>query len=157
MKKYTIFAILIVLLIVSFENCKKSTPSPLPSYTMSATLTKSATPSLFSASGVYYVTAVDSGGECIISGSQTSGTSVVSNFTMAILNYTGAGTYVFDSNFVVGYYETIDSAFKQTAFVSGTLTIKNVSGENIYGSFSGTLRDSTTVTNGKFVALGNGF
>ena len=141
-KLLTLSAIACVAMFALFS-CSKSGTSSLPlsssSYTMSATITKSPAVTLFSASSPMYVTALNNNHVCNISGSDTSGGSVISNFTTK------------------ADYESSGTAFSQTSFANCTIIITNISGENIFGTFYGTLTDGSVVTNGKFTALGNGF
>ena len=124
---------------------------------MSATITKSTAITLFSAAGSQYITATQNNYECTIIANDTTGDSVVSNFTFKISNFNGTGQYYIDSASTTNaYYETTGTAIKQTAFSIGTVNIL-VSGENVSGTFNGTLTDGSVVTNGKFSALGQGF
>ena len=151
------FCLVVLCVSLTFVRCSKSTTTTLPSYNMSATLEKSQTYSWFSAAGVGYVTALQTKQACVISGTQMSGSSPSAKFTITISNYTGIGGYDIDGTANVGDYETINSAFTQTEFISGSLSIISVSGENVYGMFNGVLGDGTVVSSGKFTALGTGF
>ncbi len=128
------------------------------SYYMSASITKAGSNTKFSAQTSFYVTAVKSGDDCVISGSDTSGKVVVANFTFTIHKFTGTKTYVFDSAATShGDYETNGIAYTQTAFSHCQISISNISGKNISGTFNGTLTDGSVVSDGKFTALGKGF
>ncbi len=158
------FFVAIMLVIVGVSGCCKRqnlaaaamlSPS---SYVMSATLTKSGDVTSFSAISDQYVTAVKSDSTCVITGNDTSGTIVVSNFTFKIVGFYGVGSYYIDSaSLNHGDYETNGLIYTQTSFAQGTITINGVVGKNIYGVFQGTLANGSVVANGKFTALGKGF
>ena len=146
MRIITLFVAITLMIVVAPGCCKKHnldaaailSPS---SYMMAATITKSEGVTNFSAISSQYVTAVKSDSTCVITGNDTSGTSVVSNFTFKIVGFDGVGNYYVDS-------ATLNHADYET---------NGVIGENIYGTFEGTLTDGSVVANGKFIALGKGF
>lgn len=161
MRKRPILSLLYVAMFALFS-CSKSNSSslvlPPSSYNMAATVTKSSTAILFSATGPAYITAVKTKDICTITASDTSGGAVVSNFTFIIVNCRGIGTYTFDSSSdTKADYETTGVANTQTAFAYGTIAITAISGENISGTFSGTLTDGSVIAGGKFTAWGKGF
>ena len=163
MRIITLFVAITLMIVVAPGCCKKHnldaaailSPS---SYMMAATITKSEGVTNFSAISSQYVTAVKSDSTCVITGNDTSGTSVVSNFTFKIVGFDGVGNYYVDSATLNhADYETNGIIYTQTSFAQGTITINGVIGENIYGTFEGTLTDGSVVANGKFIALGKGF
>jgi len=150
---------IVISLIIGCSKNDKSSPSSSASssssnFEMSATIMKQADSSLFSAAGPSLVIAIDSNYECKIIASDTLADTVVSKFTLTILDYSGVGTYSFDSSIYYRYavYETMNP-YTQTAFAQCTVKISTVTAENISGTFSGTLTDGTIVTNGSFNAV----
>ena len=163
MKPNQALSIVLCTFLIALSGCCKSGSSPSvilspTSYTMSATITKPGGSSPFSALGPSYVSATETKTNCIISASDTSGMAVISNFTFTIAPFHGAGTYVFDSTSVTkADYETSGIIYTQTSFAYGTIVLTQIAGENISGTFFGTLTDGSVITGGKFTALGRGF
>ena len=157
MKKHLTLSGMVCIAMALLIGCSKSNSSlPAAAYSTSATITKSST-TTFSAIGPVYVTATLQGGKCIISSTDTAGGVAIANFTFAISYYAGVNSYPININGNSGYYEFLGPALSQTTFVSGGITITKVSGSDLYGTFSGVLSDGSVITNGSFVASGNGF
>ena len=161
MRKYPILFALLYIAMCVLSGCSKSDSSavlPPSSYTMSATITTSATATPFSATGPVYVTAVRTGSICTITATDTSRGSVVSDLKFIIVDYNGVGTYIFDSTSrTKADYETTGISNTHTAVAYGTIVITTISGANISGTFSGGLTDGAVIAGGKFTAWGTGF
>ncbi|MES2702176.1 MAG: hypothetical protein V4649_06030 [Bacteroidota bacterium] len=139
--------------------CKSNASSTLPrQYVMSAKLTSSSQSS-FEAVGPAYVTAVRlSDSLCTITGSDTMGDNIASRFTFKLRYFYGVGTYRVDSaSESRGWFESTSPAVAQTAFASASVTVSAIKGSTITGTFSGTLTDGATVSEGRFTAYGTGF
>ena len=124
---------------------------------MTAVVTKAGTATFFSTIGSQYIFATKNNNECLISANDTMNNSIVSNFTFKIGNFYDGGEFYIDSaSSVTAYYETTGGSVIQTAFSIGTINVL-VSGEDVSGTFNGTLTDGSVVTNGKFTSSGQGF
>jgi len=126
---------------------------------MTATITSpTGNKTSFSASGSL-VSAQDSSGIATISGGMATNNVLQSTISMDLFNYTGTGTYYFnDTTYTnLGSYYVVSTPSSTTNIAHGFITITSTAGEVVKGSFSLTLTDSTTITNGVFTAAGKGF
>jgi len=156
MKKF-VFAFVLTSVSIAglITGCSKSSNGS--AYTMTATVTSpGGSKSNFSASGNYDVTASDSSSAVQVFGASMSGATLVSSIALDLFNsYSGPGTYYFnDTSTTLANYYTSGNTISVR---HGWVTISSTSGEVVKGTFSLTLDDSTTITNGVFTAAGKGF
>jgi hypothetical protein len=145
MRNILTLAIITTFWLAAFAGCKKSRSSTA-SYTLTATVGDSA----FSGNDTYVVGTGIS--RAIFSYNGTGSSPMPPYMQIVIPNYTGAGTYNFDTTLVTNFALYQSTYTNRKLAKSGAVVISDTSGASVSGTFSFTATDGTVVSSGKFTA-----
>ncbi len=136
MKKIVIFSAVVMMGLAAFTGCSKKSSSP--SYSMGASVGGTA----FSGNNCV---ATQVGTILTVQGWSGSSTSAVfPYFALYISNFTGTGTFAFDSTMLSNYAEYLTSTTSIKIAKSGSIVVTSASTSAVSGTFSFTCTDGTT-------------